>query len=97
MIPLTPSTRQPAPWQSALAAAVTDPAELLGLLELDAALLPAAKRASELFPLRVPRAYIDKMTKGDSNDPLLRQVLPVLPFLRRLSMMSLFTNSARQC
>ncbi len=77
MIPLTPSTRQPAPWQSALAAAVTDPAELLRLLELDAALLPAAKRASELFPLRVPRAYIDKMTKGDSNDPLLRQVLPL--------------------
>ena len=28
------------------------------------------------FPLRVPRGFVDRMKKGDINDPLLRQVLP---------------------
>ncbi len=29
------------------------------------------------FPLRVPPGFVDRMTIGDSGDPLLRQVLPV--------------------
>ena len=64
-------------WQRALAEAVTDPAELLRLLELDPGLLPAAKRAAGLFGLRVPRGYLARMAKGDPDDPLLRQVLPL--------------------
>jgi len=77
MIPLTPHIRQPAPWQSELASAITDPAELLRLLQLDDALLPAAQRASRLFPLRVPRGYVARMALRDPDDPLLRQVLPL--------------------
>jgi EF-P beta-lysylation protein EpmB len=64
-------------WQRELACAVSKPAELLALLALDPALLPAAKAAAALFPLRVPRGYVARMNKGDPEDPLLRQVLPL--------------------
>ena len=30
------------------------------------------------FPLRVPQSYINKMRHGDVNDPLLRQVFPLI-------------------
>jgi EF-P beta-lysylation protein EpmB len=29
------------------------------------------------FPLRVPREFVDRMEKGNVNDPLLKQILPV--------------------
>ncbi len=72
----TPDTGLPG-WRQALADAVRDPAELLDLLRLDPALLPAARRAARLFPLRVPRGYVARMRPGDPGDPLLRQVLPL--------------------
>ncbi len=71
MIPRT------ADWKNALANAVRDPAELMALLELPASLLPAAREAAAQFPLRVPRGYLSRIRKGDLNDPLLRQVLPL--------------------
>ena len=77
MIPGTTVRRQPPVWQTALADAISDPAELLQLLELDPALLPAARAAADLFPLRVPRGFVARMRKGDPADPLLRQVLPL--------------------
>ena len=64
-------------WQRALAEAVTDPGELLRVLELEPGLLPAAERAAALFGLRVPRGYLARIPKGDPNDPLLRQILPL--------------------
>src|SRR5690348_3937975 len=66
-----------APWQTALINAVTDPRELLELVELDLAWLDQAKAATALFPLKVPREFVARMQKGDINDPLLRQVLPL--------------------
>jgi len=65
------------PWQDALRHVITDPKELLHLLELDPALEQAARAASQLFPLRVPRGFVARMKKGDISDPLLRQVLPL--------------------
>lgn len=64
-------------WQQALAEAITDPAELLQVLQLDPALLPAAQAAARLFPLRVPRSFVARMQLGDPADPLLLQVLPL--------------------
>lgn len=64
-------------WQQELADAIRDPAELLNLLQLDTALLPAARAAGEQFPLRVPRGFVQRMRLGDPQDPLLRQVLPL--------------------
>lgn len=65
------------PWQAALINAVTDPRELLELLDLDIAWLDQAKAAATLFPLKVPREFVSRMEKGNINDPLLRQVLPI--------------------
>ncbi len=64
-------------WRRELAEAVRDPAELLRLLALPEALLPAARRAAALFPLLVPRGFVARMVPGDPADPLLRQVLPL--------------------
>jgi EF-P beta-lysylation protein EpmB len=77
MIPPGETARHFEPWRRELAEAVTDPAELLRLLDLDPALLPAARRAAELFGLRVPRAFVALMRRGEPRDPLLRQVLPL--------------------
>lgn len=77
MIPPDAAARHFEPWRKELAAAVTDPAELLELLELDPALLPAARLAAALFGLKVPRAFIASMRRGDPCDPLLLQVLPL--------------------
>jgi EF-P beta-lysylation protein EpmB len=64
-------------WQTDMAEAVRDPRELLALLDLDPGLLEPARRAAAAFPLRVPRAFLARMRKGDPADPLLRQVLPL--------------------
>ena len=77
MIPPAAPPRHFEPWRESLARAVTDPAELLGLLDLDPALLPAARRAATRFGLKVPRGFVELMRKGDPGDPLLRQVLPL--------------------
>ncbi|MDH5786337.1 MAG: EF-P beta-lysylation protein EpmB [Chromatiales bacterium] len=66
-----------ADWKNALSNAIRDPAELLALLELPRELLPAARKAAEQFPLRVPRSYLCRIEKGNIHDPLLRQVLPL--------------------
>jgi EF-P beta-lysylation protein EpmB len=64
-------------WQTALIQAISDPAELLNILELDANLLDAAKSAANIFPLKVPRGFVARMQKGNINDPLLKQILPL--------------------
>lgn len=68
-------------WQQELANAVRDPAELLDLLGLLPAALPAAfsiaPDATAAFPLLVPRGFVRRMRRGDPNDPLLRQALPL--------------------
>lgn len=61
------------PWQIALKEAITDPVELLQLLEIS---VPVLKKSS--FPLRVPRGFVKRIRKGDPNDPLLLQILPSL-------------------
>jgi EF-P beta-lysylation protein EpmB len=66
-------------WQQQLAAAVRDPLELLDLLDLRAEDLgltaTSLQDATRGFALRVPRAFISRMRRGDPADPLLQQVL----------------------
>jgi EF-P beta-lysylation protein EpmB len=71
------STHLPARWQLALSRAITDPAELLHELQLDPQLLEPARRAAAKFGLQVPRGFVARITKGNPDDPLLRQVLPL--------------------
>ncbi len=59
-----------------LAQAITDPRELLRLLELDPEQVLAALPAAAAFPMRVPRGFVRRMRRGDPCDPLLLQVLP---------------------
>jgi len=84
MIAAEPQTRHTAAvpdWQRQLAEAIRDPVELLALLDLLPQDLGPGITAADLigatagFPLRVPRAFIERMRRGDPRDPLLLQVL----------------------
>lgn len=63
-------------WQQILADLVTDPKELLHYLQLPADDQLLDPQALKQFPLKVPRPYLQRIEKGNWNDPLLRQVLP---------------------
>ncbi|MBS0557320.1 MAG: EF-P beta-lysylation protein EpmB [Proteobacteria bacterium] len=68
--------QQPRTWQRLWREAITDPHELLDLLDLghlSGSLLPDGDTG---FPLRVPRGFAARMRRGDARDPLLLQVLP---------------------
>src|SRR3990167_8988639 len=71
------NTKQTTSWQKTLTQAITDPKELLELLELDPHLLNEAHLAAKSFPLKVPRGFVARMKKGNPSDPLLQQVLPI--------------------
>jgi len=63
-------------WIHQLSDVITDPLELLTLLQLENhAEYQQGIAAKALFPLRVPRDFVAKMKVGDPNDPLLKQVL----------------------
>ncbi|MBP2280214.1 EF-P beta-lysylation protein EpmB [Psychrobacter sp. PL19] len=61
-------------WQTQLSEAIISVDELLSILKLES--LRAQVYLPTHFELRVPRAFVSKMTIGDSDDPLLKQVLP---------------------
>lgn len=63
-------------WLSQLADVITSPDELLRLLNIDSdENMLAGREAKRLFALRVPRAFVARMEKGNPKDPLLKQVL----------------------
>lgn len=65
-------------WQKELACAFTKPEALLKFLDLDPQLFPeSTNAAASKFPLKVTRSFASRMIKGNINDPLLRQVLPL--------------------
>ncbi|MCF8017333.1 MAG: EF-P beta-lysylation protein EpmB, partial [Chromatiaceae bacterium] len=77
MVARTQQRWQTPSWKQALAAAFTDPIALLQALELSPTKLSAPIQPSPRFPLLVPRGFAALMRRGDPNDPLLRQVLPL--------------------
>ncbi|GHF00626.1 EF-P beta-lysylation protein EpmB [Thalassotalea profundi] len=64
-------------WQKELANVVTDPKLLLKMLAIEPDNYLQHFKARSLFPVRVPRPFIEKMKRGDINDPLLKQVMPL--------------------
>ena len=64
-------------WKNELANAISSPLELLRMLDLHETPLAQQLDVSPDFRLRVPLGFVAKMKKGDPDDPLLRQVLPL--------------------
>lgn len=62
-------------WQTILAQAYRDPHVLIKELALDTTCFSIP--ANQQFKLLAPQPYVAKIKKGDWNDPLLRQILPV--------------------
>ena len=71
MLPTVPLTALPS-WQEQLADLITDPVELLQLLQIDAVRAGYDPAALRNFPLRVTRCYAARMQVGNADDPLLR-------------------------
>lgn len=64
-------------WQDELRQLITQPQALFSILGLPADELDAALKATTQFPLRATHSYVKAIRKGDRNDPLLLQILPV--------------------
>jgi EF-P beta-lysylation protein EpmB len=64
-------------WQKDLREVITEPKALLSLLDISPDNYLQHFKARELFPVRVPLPFIKRMKKGDINDPLLQQVMPL--------------------
>ncbi|WP_409440078.1 EF-P beta-lysylation protein EpmB [Psychromonas sp. GE-S-Ul-11] len=64
-------------WQKELANAVKNPQQLLQILEIEQETTRISELAKKQFPMLVPMPFVNKMKKGDINDPLLKQVLPI--------------------
>lgn len=78
MITANSHSAQPKSWQMLWREAIRDPRELLEMLALPHLAAQISDQAATQFPLRVPAGFVAKMRIGDANDPLLRQVLPIL-------------------
>ncbi|MDD5272435.1 MAG: EF-P beta-lysylation protein EpmB [Methylovulum sp.] len=64
-------------WQQQLSGAFTRTEDLCEYLQLPLGQLPSPLAASQNFALRVPLSFAASIEKGNPNDPLLRQVLPI--------------------
>jgi EF-P beta-lysylation protein EpmB len=72
-----PRQLEPRTWQQELAEAITNPEDLAAALGLSPDAFAGAREAGRHFPLRIPRSFVGRMRRGDPDDALLRQVLPV--------------------
>ncbi|MEX2353017.1 MAG: EF-P beta-lysylation protein EpmB, partial [Gammaproteobacteria bacterium] len=64
-------------WQQELRAVIREPQELLDKTGQGSASPALAEAGLGAFPLRVPESYLRRIARGQTNDPLLRQVLPL--------------------
>ena len=77
MIPRTQQAAYTPSWQDELKNLITCPKALFEALELPVEHLASAYKGEALFSVRVTRPFLARMQKGDLNDPLLLQILPV--------------------
>ena len=73
-----PGSESEPSWREELRLAVRDTHELCLRLGLPAELASAAEPAASQFPVFVPPSFLARMHPGDPQDPLLRQVLPLV-------------------
>ncbi len=77
MIPATSQSTHPPDWRRQWRDAIVDPHALLAELGLNQLRDRLPSAPMHHFGLRVPRAFVARMRRGDAGDPLLRQVLPM--------------------
>lgn len=70
-------------WRAELRATVRDLPGLCRLLDLDPRLAAAGAAAAERYTLRVPKAWLDLIERGNPEDPLLLQILPTEEEMQR--------------
>ncbi|MGR3807226.1 EF-P beta-lysylation protein EpmB [Pasteurella testudinis] len=75
MITQNTPIREALSWLDYLATAINDPEKLLEQLNLPKERFKNDILARRLFPLRVPQPFVDKMEKGNPQDPLFLQVM----------------------
>jgi len=75
IIPVSLVECQHLSWKSQLKSAFSNNKDLLEYLQISWVKYKDELTLSPDFPVRVPRAFADKMQKGNLNDPLLQQVL----------------------
>jgi len=75
IIPVSQVECQKKSWKTSLKEAISDPGQLLSLLDLSPEQLDYELDLVNDFNLRVPLPFIKKMKQGDPNDPLLLQVI----------------------
>jgi EF-P beta-lysylation protein EpmB len=71
-------------WQQQLSDAFKSITALCDYLELDVSSVFSTE-AQDNFPLRVPKSFAERMEKGNINDPLLKQVLPIMEEMQTVS------------
>lgn len=64
-------------WQKDLREVITDPKKLLEQLNINPDAYLKHFKARQLFPVRVPLSFTGRMEKGNFDDPLLKQVMPL--------------------
>jgi len=72
-----PSSLEEITWQKSLSQAIRDPRELISRLGIPEKLLEPALDTVQSFPLMVPLSFLNRMERGNPEDPLLKQVLPI--------------------
>ncbi|MFQ5470430.1 MAG: EF-P beta-lysylation protein EpmB [Gammaproteobacteria bacterium] len=77
MISKIPVFNSATAWQQSLKNGFRNVNELLRFLNLSVEQISPAPDPDANFPLRVPRSYAERITKGNAEDPLLLQILPV--------------------
>ncbi len=65
----------PFSWQQQLSQAITEPKQLLHTLNLTLDDFPEHHAATQLFSLKTPLSYLNKIQKGNPKDPLLLQIM----------------------
>ncbi|KEI35905.1 lysyl-lysine 2,3-aminomutase [Francisella sp. W12-1067] len=65
-------------WKKALKESFYSPLELLEFLKIDSKEARISSEITKKFKMIVPRSFANRMQKGNINDPLLKQVLPIV-------------------
>ena len=71
-----PDTQQNQTWQQEVARSRLTPEQLCSQLQLPENLALSMVKGDQLFPIRAPQSYLNRIEPCNEQDPLLKQILP---------------------